>query len=335
MARGGFERWFLRLADPEGRHEAREWPAGLDVHGFCRFADWHGVLPALVRNAERSAAEEAAGASRAGIELLREVADEILRPRIGLCMLLRKRLGAIETAFADKNIPAVVIKGRTFADRLYPDPALRPFTDLDFLLPREAFDAAGGVLTALGYRRASQSGGKYPGKYAEETWRREDAADWAVELHWNLVNSPPLRRRCSVAFGDLARDTAAPPRLSSSSLLLVAAVHAAMSHRFDRLQPLCDVLQAARGTAGPLDAESLRDTASRTGSRLALATALDLAAAAFEEPACRDLADSLMPVRGSCLARHLITPTTVVHSRRALAGIRRQLFRELLKRMCG
>jgi len=59
-----------------------------------------------------------------------------------------------------------------------------------------------------------------------------------------------------------------------------------------------------------------------------------LAAAAFEEPACRHLAASLMPARGDFLARRLINPSTVVHSRRALAGIRRQLFRELLKRMC-
>ena len=38
-----------------------------------------------------------------------------------------------------------------------------------------------------------------------------------------------------------------------TALLMVAAIHGAAGHQFERLQPAIDVLQAARGVAGPID----------------------------------------------------------------------------------
>jgi len=324
-----FDAWFLALADPSPGAACPAAPAAVDAAQLCELADWHGVLPAVARNVRRLAAPPA-GAG----EFLGQAQERLFR-RAAFSLMLRKQLEPIAAAFAAAAIPALVLKGPEFADRLYAEPALRPFTDLDFLLPRDALGDAGAALARLGYRRDPEPRGKYPGDYGEETWRPDGPASGAIELHWNLVNSPPLRRRCSVEFSDLASEPSqagALPRATASSLLLTAAVHAAASHRFDRLQPLADVCQGARGAAGPVDAAWLVETARRTGSAFAFASALRLAGALFREPACSDLAARVRPGAGGFLARRLIAPRTVLHSRTLAAGIRRQLYRELLKR---
>ena len=330
MAGRAFDAWFFALADPALPAPPPACPTTPDPAQLCELADWHGVLPAVTRNLRRLDA----AAPWARVVLAR--AEEPLLGRVAFSLRLRKQLEPIVSAFAAAGVPALVLKGPEFADRLYPEPVLRPFTDLDLLLPRNALGDAGAVLGRLGYRRDPEPRRKHPGDYGEETWGLGEPAAGAVELHWNLVNSPPLRRRCSVEFGDLAIESAAAgalPTATPASLLLTAAIHAAASHRFDRLQPLCDVCQATRGAAGPLDAAWLGDTARRTGSAFALATALRLAGAIFREAACTSLVgEAACLSRAGRLCRRLLTPRTVLHSRTLGAGLRRQLYRELLKR---
>lgn len=151
------------------------------------------------------------------------------------------------------------------------------------------------------------------------------------------MNSPPLRRRISVAYDDLQVEDGpevgrSEPRPSASSLLLIAAVHGAVGHRFDRLQILCDVCQCARRAAGALDEKWLADAAARTGSRRALQAALSLAGDAFGGPGCRELIERLGWGKPGGAWRCLLTPAVVLRSDRPLAKLRRQLFRELLKR---
>jgi hypothetical protein len=336
VADRAFDAWFLALADPAPGAPPPPGPAALDPTQVCELADWHGVLPAVTRNLRRPEPTDPR------LKALLEQAEERLRHRVAFSLLLRKQLEPVAAAFAAGGLPALVLKGQEFADRLYAQPFLRPFTDLDFLLPRDALGDAGAALAQLGYRRDPAPRGKYPGEYGEETWRLDDPASGALELHWNLVNSPPLRRRCSVEFHDLQLEPPAAgarpgagmrPRAAASALLLMAAVHAAVSHRFDRLQPLCDVCQAARGAAGPVDAAWLAEAARRTGSGFAVATALHLAGAALREPACSALAAAVRPQPSGFLVRRLITPRTVLRSRTLAARIRRQLYRELLKRV--
>jgi len=338
VAPRAFDAWFLALADPALAAAPPPAPAAWDPAQVCELADWHGVVPALVRNLRRHWPEAGRGPdpSDPSLRALLAAAQERLLGRVGFALRLRKQLEPVVAALVAGGVPALVLKGPEFADRLYAEPSLRPFTDLDFLLPRDALADAGAALARLGYRRDPPPRGKYRGDYGEETWRLGDPSAGAIELHWDLVNSPPLRQRCSVGFGDLQLEPPAAgalPRATPASLLLVAAVHAAASHRFDRLQPLADVCQAARGAAGPVDAAWLADAAARTGAAFALATALRLAEGLFREPACAELIRRAPCLaRAARLARRVITPHTVLHSRTLAAGLRRQLYRELLKR---
>lgn len=63
-----------------------------------------------------------------------------------------RRLVEIVRALEGRGIDVLAFKGPTLAHRLYDPPWLRASEDLDVLVPRGAFEAAGEVLVGLGYR---------------------------------------------------------------------------------------------------------------------------------------------------------------------------------------
>lgn len=59
---------------------------------------------------------------------------------------------AILAGFAADNIPAIPLKGLVLSQKYYPDPALRPMSDLDFLIAPHDFGRCLKRLEKLGYR---------------------------------------------------------------------------------------------------------------------------------------------------------------------------------------
>jgi len=104
-------------------------------------------------------------------------------------MLLYQALDPILAALQTAGVPVIVLKGAALANTLYPDPALRPMTDLDLLVRQVDFDHAEACLRDLGYRvgypEMSPGFNQRVGFhiYLEST---PDQAS-AVELHWGLV----------------------------------------------------------------------------------------------------------------------------------------------------
>jgi hypothetical protein len=115
-------------------------------------------------------------------------------------------------------------------------------------------------------------------------------------------------------------------------MLLGAAVHGATSHAFDRLQVLYDVTQAVRGAAGALDEAWLAEAAARTGGALALTVALALADKVVAEPRCGELLARLRLPPTTRLWKPVLTRGVVLRAHAPRDGLRRQAFRELLKR---
>jgi hypothetical protein len=325
---------------------------GREVDSLLKLADQHTVLPAVLANLKAMVPTAdplgatgpglpgpASAAQRTDFEGPLAWADAQLILRTGLTLALRRQLAQIGVALAERRIPACVLKGAEFADRLYPSPGLRPFTDIDLLVPESARGEIDKVLADLGYTPHAASM-KHATGYAEQSWKPPGAVGGTVEVHWNLVNSPTLRRRVSVRFEDLRFDPdlpVAPWRLArpdASSLLLIATVHAAASHSFDRLQMLWDICQSARSaaTAGPLNERWLIDAVRRTGSRLAMSTALHLVGRVLGEPSAGRLLDRLNLRPPGMVVRNLLTRAVVLRGHARRDSIRRQLFRERLKR---
>lgn len=298
-------------------------------------ADDHGVLSIVLANLKRSDQAESGGAfaAPAGGDL--DASRQILLKRTAVTATIRKQASQIVQAFAGSDLPATIIKGVDFADRLYGDPALRHFGDLDLLVGTSSLRQAEAVLAKLGYASVS-SGMKHDAGYGETSFRRDHRTSATVELHWDLVNSPKVRRGVSVRYEDLqllppAGEEDCLPKPSPASLLLIACVHAAAGHAFDRLLLVCDICQAARQRAGEIDVDWLRAAIKKTGSGLATSMGLALAGKIFDEPECSRLA-RLLGLPRALVARLLVTPRIVLRCHKAADSWRRQAFRELLKR---
>ncbi len=340
--------WLLALAEPNGLPlpPAAQTLRRGEVGKLCEFAAWHGVLPAVVSNLrkvralhgpQRIIAGGNAGPAQSELDEALKWAHRRVVHMTWVSLMLRAQLGPIGAALAKRGIPAIVLKGTDFADRLYPEASFRPFGDIDILVRPKVVAEAEDVMANLGYKQSRNPRMKHTFGYGQRSWRLEDGAGGDVEIHWDLVNSPSLRRSLSVKYEDLqieqsGGDDGGLGRPSASSVLLIAAVHGAASHTFDRLRLVCDVWQSLSGAAGKIDEEWLRWASRRTGSGLAVATALMLAEKAFGQAESGRLAGLLGRGPAVWLSQMLLTPDVVLRSQSPLGASRRSLFRELLKR---
>jgi hypothetical protein len=328
------ERWLLHLADPVRRMPApADSPGATEVKTLLAAAESHGVLPAVTRGlaaqleSRRDAATGGSGAVRAAIVAARhKVASQT-----GFGLLLSHHAARAMQALSAAGIAGAIVKGAAFARRLYPDPALRTFTDADVLIFEVRRDDAARVMRDLGFElfEFDDRQGK---DYHEQKWLLATQRDVMIELHSNLVHSPKLRGAMRVRYEDVLAagdgDSEAP-----TALLLVAAAHAAIGHQCDRLQHLVDIVQAARGAAGAVDPERLAGVARHCGVTLAVASALDLAGRTFQDAAALDLARLLAsPLRR--LPGKILTPGLVLRAQskaRARGSWRRKMFRQVMR----
>ncbi len=324
----------LALADPLGPDvSVKVAPLpGDKMKRLIDLADRHGVLPAVVSNIHRLAERGLVlwnGDDRA--QALWKTVPEMLLQRTGLCLALRQQAREITQAFRQAHLPVLVLKGGDFADRLYPHPSLRFFTDVDLLIPQSALAATRPVMGRLGYRPVLVVM-KYEVGYSEEVWHRPQRSAGHVEVHTNLVNSPSLRRGLSVTFEDLQLTPAnLQPHPSPAGTILIAAVHGAASHSFDRLQLLVDLMQAVRQAAGKLDETWLKDAIARTGAARAVAMGLWLAYTLLGEIRCHELAQRLGLSKPGWWCRLAMSRGVILRGHAWRDSFRRQLFRNMLK----
>lgn len=346
MASDPVNAWLLRLCDPAG---CAAWPAvRIDAAGIgllLERAEEHAVTGAVLASIARIEAD--AGRERMlSPTTAREAATvdrafSTARDRWFECnaqsLLLRQRTTRIVAALAQAGLRVGIVKGEDFADRLYAQPGLRPFRDIDLFLPREGMAAAASVMEALGFREAGC--GRHAGAYGERTWDSPDRPLVRVDVHWNLVNSPAQRRRSSLPYeafswrADVGDDGAGMLRTTPAGMLLVATVHAALGHRFDRLQQLCDIRQICRGAAGPLDIGWLEEAAGRHGVATALRGALEVTGRLLGDEATNEVCRRLAG-RGTTVLpwRALVDESTLFDAARPLTKVRRTIVREWMKR---
>src|SRR5208337_3796356 len=224
------------------------------------------VLPAAVSNLTaalaRNCAKLIARGGKEDIESVITSKKTHLRAGMVLSLLLRQQGDNLMKALSAKSIPAFILKGAHFADRLYTPPSLRTFTDVDIMAPHDAVEDVSTVLKGLGYRPTADGRMKHASEYGQRAWEPDGWPGGMVEIHWDLVNSPTLRKNISCSFyGVQFEKTSEPSQYSPSPayLLLIASVHAATSHSYDRLLQLYDIRQICLGKAGRLDTACLSE----------------------------------------------------------------------------
>ena len=329
--------WMVALADPVNPSDAPAEKLGAkDLTLLTQAVGLHGIGPVFFRNLEALIARD--GIARIVTDVSAEkilddaLAEEKLRreSQRRTEQLLTESGEQIGRALAQVNIATIRAKGDVFARRLYPHSADRPFGDIDILVRTDDLDRTKPVIQELGFRlKSSRSkGGK---EYWLDKWVLNRGEPLEVEIQANLIHSRKIGSAIGLSFDELLEAGDGDPE-APIVLLIVAAVHGAAVHQFDRLQHIIDVLQAVRNADGKVDGAQLQLAAQRVGATAVLQTALDLTAEIYGDRYCRTLADQ-MHAPWRALRRWLVTVDVILRARSVAKrrdDWRRRLLRLLL-----
>ncbi len=223
-------RWLLACLDALGRGQPPPpRPADTSWDTLLAQADAEDVLPALAY------AVTTAGWSSVPPAVHRRLMDGLAFSRARHLMMTRE-LAAVLRSCAANDLAVIVLKGPALAETVYPDPALRPFSDLDLLVRPEHRRRADIALRGLGYQPVAD----------EHSWDFDITFDGAtvyestagvrVDLHWALLTEARYawRARAATAVWDRAVPlTLAGERalgLAPEDLVLHLATHFAIHH---------------------------------------------------------------------------------------------------------
>lgn len=169
-------------------------------------------------------------------------------------IILLSEAERIATEFEKRGIPAIPLKGAALAEDLYGDPALRPMTDVDLLVPPTALKVAREIMTGAGYYE--EEGDLREG--FEEEFRSELSFFRAaphparIEIHWGLLNFGGNENWTREAVGRSLM-TARGRRLTDEDTLLYLAAHSAYHHQNDRLIWEFDIALMLQGRGAALN----------------------------------------------------------------------------------
>lgn len=166
-------------------------------------------------------------------------------------LLLRETWRRARAALADEGIETVVVKGPILTDHVYAQAGLRPYQDLDVIVPREDFERAVRALEATGFAVADRNWALIRSCGAGEL-KLTLPPHGVLDLHWHLLFTRDLRARFPIemeALLERARDVRIGDTmyrtLDPVDSVLHLAVHAGREGA-DRLVWLKDIEQAVR-----------------------------------------------------------------------------------------
>ena len=192
-------------------------------------AEVEGLGPALGFACNAGVPEAVPGAVRE--RLRRHLADGT-----ACHLVLLDELGRLLKRFGAAGVPVIPLKGPVLGEMLYPHPALRPSSDLDFLIRPETRLVVDDLLRELGYRRCPD---EHPWAFDmvhDRATCYEGARGVRVDLHWALLSEPRYawNEPQSLEVWDRAIRTPVAGEevlaLCAEDLFLYLALHLAVHH---------------------------------------------------------------------------------------------------------
>ncbi len=267
-------RWLLDCVRSLTAQDAASPPVtSLDWNLLLASAEAEGLAPALGFVLKAKAPEGVPVAVRE--RLSRHLADSMARQ-----LIFGRELGRLLRRFNGEGLPVIPLKGPVLGETLYPDPALRPSSDLDLLIRPETLLPVDELLQSLAYRRLPDA----------HSWDFDIAYDRAtlyegpsgvrVDLHWGLLSDP--RYSWNEREGLTVWDRAVRIRVAGEDalglcpedLLLYLALHLAVHHGLAGLLWYWDLFLVLDRWASTLDWQAVVERASRWQVRAALYFAL-------------------------------------------------------------
>jgi hypothetical protein len=143
-------------------------------------AELHGVAPLLYIHAQ-------AAGLQLPLSTRRELQGLYVRHRQANRVRMRL-LGDMMSAYQVAAIPALVIKGAALCQLVYPEPGLRPMSDIDILVPPSQARRAQQVLAGLGFHAPKPPGVAFSHRHLHGATINREGVSVTVEIHHRLFS---------------------------------------------------------------------------------------------------------------------------------------------------
>jgi hypothetical protein len=187
-----------------------------------------------------------------------------------------KQLERLLLALKQEQIKVLVMKGPAIAWSIYPDPAMRPYDDIDLLVLPQQFVKARKILGTLGYMCEAKLFEILKDVQSEEHFHYQDRStiNLQVELHWDLHCFYGAKH--NIALDDLFHNAITVKTSSfyfetfnAVDTLLHMVAHIGFSHTKDiRLSWISDIAQISSHLKVPEDWILLQTRSIEWGIRL-------------------------------------------------------------------
>ncbi|MEO8300519.1 MAG: nucleotidyltransferase family protein [Rhizomicrobium sp.] len=226
--------------------------------------------------------------------------------RMGWCEIHQHlaRARTVLSAFNEKGVRTLLIKGLPLSLRYYDNPAVRPMADLDIVVPHEQVQEAFALLRELGWTEGPYS--------FDEDIRFHHARQWfhpqggELDLHWHVM------QECSNAACDahfwtgaesLDVDGVATLQFSPTDALFHAVIHGVRWNREPPIRWIADAITIIRVAGGKIDWNAMVQFAMEQRLTHRLALGLGYLRDAFGAPIPADIVECLRKRRISLLER--------------------------------
>lgn len=290
-------------------------PAGLDWEGVLSLAETEGLAPALGFALDGG---DVATPAAVRARLRRRVAESRARH-----LLMSRGLARVLAGLDTAGVPAIVLKGPVLAETIYPDPGLRPFSDLDLLIRPVDLARADDLLLRLDHVRVADAHSFSFDRAYDGATLYEAPDGVRVDLHWRLLTEPRFAWNDDEAAAVWERAVAVPVAgrtalgLGPEDLVLFLAAHLAVHHALAGLLWHWDLalLLARRGPS--VDWDVVVSRATRWRVRRSLFFALENVARLFDVRAPASAMAALAPrgMRAAVAAGLLRRPSVRHHPR--------------------
>jgi hypothetical protein len=188
-------------------------------------AEAHGVLPLLAWRCRRSSAVPRDLQQQLAATAARAVAWDVWTAAELAALLDAVRVAGVET---------MVFKGAALARQVYPEPWLRPYGDIDLLVPYASLPRVTRTLLTLGYARETTIDGTHVMQQTPFSRTDGHGVRHAVDVHWRIANPQVFAH--ALDFEELRADAVRIPMLGgvlapcAMHALVLALVHRAAHH---------------------------------------------------------------------------------------------------------
>lgn len=142
-------------------------------------------------------------------------------------MQIDNQVNALQKAFKNNNLPILILKGAALSRYAYPEPGLRPCTDIDLLIRPDDFLQADKVLNSLGYQSQVNYFEHFRDFAIEELYSAKDKYLVAIDLHWDTHSIFKIKKQENI---EKLFMRAALGRISPVDALIQASIHMSMIH---------------------------------------------------------------------------------------------------------